>query len=38
MNLDAIAMLLGLYQYYRPETPCLWTWARLMNKTEARYG
>ena len=31
---EAIGYLLGLHIYYQPESPCYWTWDRLMQMTD----
>jgi hypothetical protein len=31
---EGIGYLLGIHVYYKPESPCYWTWDRLMQMTD----
>jgi len=34
-DLDGIGYLLGVHSYYKPESPCWWTWDTLHRMTDA---
>jgi len=34
-DLEGIGYLLGVHVYYKPETPCWWTWETLHRLTDA---